>query len=191
MKITLQHKDFTIDVFDDPSFTQTSDSPTSYDKIYQPDKDQDYRPVSQHAIIVYQGNVKIASTILLAVAGATSVTPDSVIIDNDRLITRCCNTVFCLTLPDLTLNWMIEADWATCFSIHTYQDSYITHGETSIARIDRMGNLLWSYSGADIFVCLEEGNPFEMHDNYIELTDFNGGKYQIDYNGEILRRWLR
>ncbi|MBO9202791.1 MULTISPECIES: hypothetical protein [Niastella] len=186
MKTALQYKHLTIEVFDDSSFTQTSDSPTSYDKIYQSEKGKEFVPVSQHAIIVYSDHVKTTSAILLATAGATSVTPDSVLLDNDNLIARCCNTVFCLALPDLNLNWMIEADWATCFSIHNYQDSYITHGETSIARIDRKGDLLWSYSGADIFVCLEEGTSFEMHDNYIELTDFNGRKYKIDFNGETI-----
>ncbi len=165
MKIALKHNDLPVELFDDSLFTQTSDSPTSYDKIYQPVKDKDYEPISQHAIIVYQENIKVASAILVAVAGGTSVTPDSVLIDEGNLIPRCCNTVFCLTLPHLNLNWMIEADWATCFSIHKYQDSYITHGETSIARIDRKGNMLWDYSGAGIFVCPEEGNPFKMYDN--------------------------
>ena len=187
MKFSLHHNGFTIEVMDDPLFTQTLDSPTSYDKIYQPDNNKDYNPVSQCAINVYYDNVKIASAILLVVAGATSVTSDSILIDGDNLITRCCNTVFCLTLPSLNLNWMIETDWTTCFSIHKYQDSYITHGETSVARIDKKGNILWSYSGADIFVCLVEGNPFEMHDNYIELTDFAGSKYKIDYNGQVIK----
>jgi hypothetical protein len=186
MTITLQYKEYRIEMFDDPSFDQTSNNQASYDKVYQPVKEKGYKPVSQHAIIVYHDNIKIESAILLAVAGATSVTSDSVFIDGDYLVTRCCNTVFSLTLPDLTLNWMTEADWATCFSIHKYQDSYITHGETSIARIDRNGNILWSYGGADIFVCLKEGNPFEMHNNYIELTDFNGSKYKIGYNGETI-----
>ncbi|THU38309.1 hypothetical protein FAM09_16670 [Niastella caeni] len=184
MKITLQHKDLTIDFFDDPLFSNSSENSALYHKIYQPGKE--YIPTSQHAVIIYKSYVTISSAILLVAAGATSVTPDSILIDEDNLILRCSNTVFSLTLPDLNLNWMTEADWATCFSIHKYQDSYITHGETSIARIDKKGNILWSYSGADIFVCLEEGNPFEMHDNYIELTDFNGGKYKIDYNGKKL-----
>ncbi|WEK34524.1 MAG: hypothetical protein P0Y53_18715 [Candidatus Pseudobacter hemicellulosilyticus] len=186
MKITLQYKEFTIKVFDDPSFTEESDSPTSYDYIYQPEKDKIYRPVSQHAIIVYQDNVKYASSILLASAGATTILSDSALIDDDNLITRCCNTIFCLTLPQLNLNWMKEADWATCFSIHRYQNSYIIHGETSITRIDKSGNLLWSYSGADIFVCLYEGDPFKMYDNYIALTDWNGGKYEVGYDGETI-----
>ena len=188
MAVTLRHKDFTIEVFDDPAFNQTSGSPASYGKIYQPDKHKDYRPISQHAIIVYHEDVKIASAILLAVAGATSVTADSVLIDGDNLIARCCNTVFSLTIPDLNLNWMTEADWATCFSIHRYRDSYITHGEMSISRIDRNGNILWSYGGADIFVCLQKGNPFEMYDNYIELTDFNGSMYRINYDGGTIDR---
>jgi hypothetical protein len=118
MTVTFRHKDLTIEVFDDSAFTNSPDSPTSYDKVYHPDSDKEYRSVSQTAIIVYRGNTKITSAILLAVAGATSVTTDSAIIDNDNLITRCCNTVFSLTLPDLTLNWMTVADWAICFSIH-------------------------------------------------------------------------
>lgn len=183
MKITLLHKQFTIEVFDD-----TADNNSIYDKMYRPDNDTNYEPVSKHAIVVYQDGVQIASAILLTAAGATTVTEDSIIIDYDHLITRCGNTVFCLTIPDLNLQWMTEADWATCFSIHKYQDSYITHGETSITRIDNKGNLLWSYSGADIFVCLDGRSSFEMHDTYIVLTDFNGGRYEIDYNGETISK---
>ena len=120
MTLTLRHKDWTIEVFDDSAFTNSPDSPTSYAKVYQSDSDEEYLSISQTAIIVYRDNTKITSAILLAVAGATSVTTDSAVIDNDNLITRCCNTVFSLTLPDLTLNWMTVADWATCFSIHKY-----------------------------------------------------------------------
>ncbi|MDF2187912.1 hypothetical protein [Paraflavitalea sp. CAU 1676] len=184
MRVALQHKDLTIEVFDDSSFTETSDSPTSYEKVYR--AGNGYTSVSQHAIIIYRDSVKTTSAILLADAGATSVTSDAVLIDGDNLITRCCNTVFCLSIPELNLIWMAEADWATCFSIHKYQDSYITHGEISVARIDRKGNLLWSYSGTDIFVCLDRGTPFKMHNSHIELTDFSGGKYEIDYNGETI-----
>jgi hypothetical protein len=34
---------------------------------------------------------------------------DSLLIDGDNLIARRSNTVFCFTLPDLNLNWMVEA----------------------------------------------------------------------------------
>jgi len=186
MTVTFQHNDLTIQLFDDSVFRQTADSATSYDKVIQADEDKQYSPTSQHAIKIYRDNNLFSSAIILATGGGTGVHSDTALIDNDNLIIRCCNKLFSLTLPDLVTNWMIEPDWATCFSIHKYQDTYISHGETSIARIDKTGKILWSFGGADIFVCLEEGEPFEMHDTYIALTDFNGSTYKIDYNGNSI-----
>jgi hypothetical protein len=182
MAITLHYKDFRIELFDHASSEDTA----VFNKIYQPEKDQEYQPVSQTGIIVYKGNTVITSALLSAVAGATSVTTDSVIIEGDNLITRCCNSVFSITIPDLKLNWMTEADWATCFSLHPYNDSFITHGEVCISRIDYFGKILWQFSGADIFVNLESDITFEMHDNHIALTDFIGGRYKIDFEGKLI-----
>ena len=186
MTLTLRHNDLTIELFDDSAFNQTADSPTTYDKVIQADKDREYSPTSQHALKLFKDSNLIGSAIILASGGGTGVDSDTALIDNDNLIIRCCNKVFSLTLPELKINWTTEVDWATCFSIHKYQDTYISHGETSIARIDKSGKILWSYGGSDIFVCLEEGNPFEMFDNYIALTDFNGSTYKIDYDGKTL-----
>jgi hypothetical protein len=179
-------QDLTLEIFDDSAFNQTADSPTSYDKVLQSDKDNQYLPTSQHAIKIYKDNSLIRSAIILATGGGTGVDSDTALIDDNNLIIRCCNKLFSLTLPNLDTNWLTEPDWATCFSIHKYQDTYISHGETSIARIDKSGKILWSFGGSDIFVCLYEGNPFEMHDTYIALTDFNGSTYKIDYDGKSL-----
>ncbi|HEY0067256.1 MAG TPA: hypothetical protein VGB46_07835 [Flavisolibacter sp.] len=184
MAIFLQHNDLSVEVFDDDAFRQTSASPTSYDKIIQADTDKEYSPNSQHAIKIYRDDKAIRTAIVLASGGGTGVHEDTALIDEGNLVIRCCNKVFNLSLPELEINWVTEADWATCFSIHKYGDTYITHGELAIARIDRTGRILWKHGGADIFVCLYEGNPFEMHDDHIALTDFNGNKYKIDYNGE-------
>jgi len=186
MAVFLHHNELTVEVFDDSAFTQSVDSPSSYDKVIQVEKDKLYSPNSQHAIKVYKDDKVIKTAIILASGGGTGVHEDTALIDQGNLIIRCCNKLFRLSLPDLNTDWVTEPDWATCFSVHKYQDTYITHGETSIARIDRTGKVLWSYGGADIFVCLYEGNPFKMHDDHIELTDFNGSKYRIDYNGETI-----
>jgi hypothetical protein len=102
------------------------------------------------------------------------------------LIITCCNKLFSLSLPDLSINWAIKPDWATCFSIYFYLDTYIIHGELEVSRINREGEILWSFGGMDIFVCLYEGIPFAMHDNFIDLTDFNGFRYRIDYDGNLI-----
>jgi hypothetical protein len=187
MAVFLRHNGLTIEMFDDTAFTQLSDSPVSYDNVYQADKDKDYEPISQHAIIVYKNNIKQATAILLAAAGATSVTEDSVIIEDNNLITRCCNNLFSLTLPDLHLNWIIQVDWATCFSIHKYKDDFITHGEMSIKRVDKNGKIIWDYGGADIFVTHDGSSSFDMLNNCITAKDFNGSIYKIDYDGKTIK----
>ncbi len=183
MTLTLHQNGLTIDIFDDHA---SIDGSSSYDKVIQVDKDKVYSPNSQHGINVYKDNTLLACAIILASGGGTTVLSDSALIDDNCLIIRCCNKVFSLSLPYLETNWVTEADWATCFSIHKYLDSYISYGETSIAKIDPSGRIVWSFSGADIFVCIEKGTPFEMHDTYIALTDFNGSRYKIDYDGNSL-----
>ena len=186
MKITFQYDNYTIEVFDDFSFSQNPDSGTQYEKIYEPEIDKEFKPSSQHAIVVYNGEKQVSSAILLASAGATSVTHDSALIDNRSLIVRCCNVIFCLTIPQLNLNWLTEADPITCFSIHEYKGTYISHGEISICRIDRQGSILWQYGGKDIFLKLEEDDCFVMNENSITLKDFSGAVYEIDYDGNTL-----
>jgi len=187
MTVTLQHNDLTIELFDDPSYViNSADSPTNYDLVYNGDNYNGHDFPTRHAIRIFRSGELIKSVILLGAGGATGVSSDTALIDNENLIIRCSNQLFSLTLPELNRNWQIKPDWATCFSVNKYHDTYITHGETSIARIDKNGKMLWSFSGTDIFVCLYEGNPFEMHDTYIALTDFNGSEYKIDYEGKSL-----
>lgn len=187
MIVTLQHNDFTIELFDDSSYVVNSiDSPTQYDVVYNGDNYDGQDFPAKHAIKVFKGRQHIKSAILLGAGGATGISSDAAFVDNENLIIRCSNQVFSLTLPELSKNWQVKADWVTCFSIHKYQDTYIVHGEMSISRIDRMGKILWSHGGADIFVCLYEGSPFEMHEDFISMTDFNGSKYKIDYDGNSI-----
>jgi hypothetical protein len=60
------------------------------------------------------------------------------IIEDKRLLICCSDSIFCLSIPDLTLLWRTRADEATCFEILKYQDSYIVHGELEILRLDKM-----------------------------------------------------
>ena len=186
MAVFLHYSELTIEVFDDTTSTHSANSSTLYDKVIQVEKDRQYSPNSQHAIKVRNGERVIKTGIILASGGGTGVDEESALIDQGNLIIRCCNKLFSLSLPELDINWVIEPDQATCFSVHQYKDTYITHGELSVARVDRSGKELWRYGGADIFVCLDEGNPFEMRESHIALTDFNGSKYRIDYDGNSL-----
>lgn len=82
------------------------------------------------------------------------------------------------SLSKFSLNWHLEVDEATCFGIHYSEskDAYISHGETTIARFDLSGRLVWQESGRDIF---SEG--FRLTPSFIEAIDFDENIYQFDY----------
>jgi hypothetical protein len=183
MRICLKHNNFDIEIFDGSAFNPNRDSSTSYNKIYWQEEDQLYSPSSKHAVEVYKEGQKIESAILLGIHGTTSVTNDCYVLSDDSLTIRCSHKIYSFSIPSLQLHWMTQADWATCFSIHRYKDSFITHGELSICRFDFNGNKLWSFGGRDIFISLYGPSAFTMCDDFIELTDFNGSRYKIDYDG--------
>jgi hypothetical protein len=186
--ITLQFKDFTIELFDDPLYAEGSaDSPTMYDIVYTSDKNREYSFPTKHAIRVSLDGITYKTAILMEAGGATGIYSDAALIDDDCLIIRCSNQLYSLKLPGLEINWAVSPDWATCFSVHKFKESYIVHGECAISRINKDGEILWSYSGADIFVTIyNDGPEFKMNENDIELMDFTGSKYRIDYDGNTL-----
>ncbi len=186
MAITLSHDSLTIEIFDDPAFEESSADKNQYDKVIELESEKHIRISVRHGIKVYQNEKLVSSAIIIGHGGVTSARNGAALIDQDNLIICCSNNVFSLSLPQLKVNWSTQADWVTCFSIHQYKDSFISEGEMSVARIDRTGMVLWSYSGADIFVCPDEGVPFEMHEDFIALTDFEESTYKIDYDGNTI-----
>ena len=105
---------------------------------------------------------------------------------NDSLFVRCSNIIVRLSIPQLALIWMTAVDPITCFSMHYYQNTLITHGELTVCRIDMNGNILWEFGAGDILLRIDGDNCFNMNPNSISLQNFNGDKFEIDYNGKLL-----
>jgi hypothetical protein len=180
-------KEYKIEIINEEDYIAGSaDNRFKYDLIYQHPEDEGYRPTSKHGIKVYKDGL-YKNAIVLCTGGCTGVNPNSAMIDDENLLICCCNKVFSLQLPDLGLNWITEADMATCFSIYQYDDSYIIHGEVNICRISRDGEIQWKQSARDIFVSIDNaGTTFKMHDDYIELMDWGGFRYKLFYDGSIV-----
>lgn len=174
-----------IDIYDDPTFTEgAADNTTVYDFVYF-DKSKYYFP-SVYGIKIFQEGTLIKSAVIGSIGGGTAIHDNSTIIESDRLLVCCSDTIFCLSIPDLTLLWHTQADQATCFEIYKYQDSYIIHGEFEISRLDKDGKILWQRSGADIFTTLDGKDNFVITDNYILATDWENRKYKFDFNGQLI-----
>lgn len=177
---------YRIDIYDDQTFTEGSaDNIIQYDFVYF-DKSEYHFP-SVFGIKVFQDDILLKSAVIGSISGGTAIHDTSTIIENDRLLVCCSDTIFCLSIPDLTLLWRTQADQSTCFEIYKYKDSYIIHGELEISKLDKNGKILWQQSGADIFTTLEGKDDFLINDNYILATDWENRKYKFDFNGKIIK----
>lgn len=179
-----QYKDLTIEVLDEPTYKFGS-SNNNYSKHYFGDGALEY-PTSKHGIKIYQDDQVIDSCIIIGSGGATGVHKNSSLLDNDQLLLCCCDTIFCVTLPDLELNWKTKADQATCFQIFGHQGEYIIHGELHVAKIDKDGIIKWKFGGADIFVSIDNEEEFKIENDGISLTDFGKTIYKIDFDGKLI-----
>ena len=184
--LRLSFDKYEVELVNESEYTfNSSDNAFNYHLVYQ--DNQPYQG-SKHGIKVFLNGGIYQSAIVKASGGATGIYYDSAIVDNHNLLVCCSNQIFCLSLPDLNLNWMTKVDMATCFGIYKTDDTIITWGEMTIARLDRSGNILWSTGFRDIIFKLDDsdGSAFLLRDKFVEITDFAGNKYKVDFDGKII-----
>ena len=180
------YNDLTIEVLDEPTYKfGSTDNNFNYSKHYFGNGATEY-PTSKHGIKLYQDGQIIDNCIIIGSGGATVIHQNSSLLDKDQLLICCCDTVFCITLPNLKIEWKTQADQATCFQIFKQQDAYIVHGELQVAKLDKDGKIKWEFGGADIFVSLDNEEEFKIVNDGILLTDFAKTKYKIDFNGNLM-----
>lgn len=179
--IGLYHLEITSEISYDGGTAYSLDQ---YDAVYL--NEDHYEPTSLHTIKLYQGGKLIKNVLIGAVGGGTGIHKSSQVIEQERMIICCGDTIFCLFLPELALLWKTKADWATCFEIFKYLDDYIVHGEVDISRIDKNGKIMWQQSGADIFTTVEGKDDFILTEDHILAIDWEYRKYKFDFDGNVL-----
>lgn len=175
---------YRIEIFKDENINVSStDNVNQYDLDYI-DK-SDYQPSTVIGIKLYINEKQLNSAVIGATGGGTGIGENSTIIEYDRILICCSDSIFCLSIPNLALLWRRQADEATCFEIFKYQDSYIVHGELNISRLNKNGEILWQQSGADIFTTLDGKDDFKLTENFILATDWEYRKYKFYYDGIV------
>jgi len=148
--------------------------------------DTQYRPSSMIIIEVSEGDTLLKKVLIGATGGGTRVSETSFVYETEKLVICCCDAIFCLSIPELTLKWNTQADMATCFQIFKYHSDYIIHGEMEVSRVSPNGQIVWSQGGADIFLTLDSKQDFRITDEGIFVTDFEYRKYHWDFDGNYL-----
>jgi hypothetical protein len=181
MSLSLPYRDFSVCLYDDSQFDpESADNPITYDHAYWDQLHSDYFLVSRHGIRVLENDQTIKTAIVMAAGGATHIHERSALVDGSNLVVCCSDTVFCLSLPLLTLSWSTKADQATCFGIYQFQDTYIIHGELEITRLDRQGIVQWKFSGSDILITPNDREVIQIIGSKATVKNWEGTTYLLD-----------
>lgn len=132
---------------------------------------------SRHGVTVRHREREIASCIVLATGGGTTVHRRSAVVHGNGLYLAVGNRVCALELLSLRLNWHLEADVATCFGLVAVPGhaGLISHGELEIVRLAFDGTVLWRQGGRDIFT-----GKLTVDTTGVEVADWNGDRYWFD-----------
>ena len=162
----------------------SSDNLFNYDVVYFDQSEYDFP--TRIGLKTFENGDLIRSAIIGSIGGGTGIHENSQLIEHDRIVICCSDSLFCLSIPDLNLIWKTKADQATCFELFKFEDSYIVHGEMEISRIDLNGKIMWQRSGADIFTTAEGTDDFQITKSYIRATDWENRTYKFDFEGTII-----
>ena len=138
---------------------------------------------SQFAISVLKGETQLESALIAAEGGTTSIHKTSQVVEQNKLLICCGDTVFCLAIPSLQLHWKTKVDEVTAFEIYKIKNGYIIHGELTISRIDKNGKIHWQKSGSDIFTTLDGKDDFSIKEGVIHAKDWQNRTYKWDFDG--------
>ncbi len=181
--MVLKYVDFEIELVNDEHYTiGSADNTTKYDFEYN----GDLKSTTKHGVLLKKHGEIVKSVILFGDKGQTSIHQRSAVVFDDMLIVCVSNLVFCLYLPSLELRWVSEIDEVTCLQIFKTSESYLIHGEMAITRIAFTGDVIWSYSGEDIFVSPNESENIKLTAHGIEIADWGGKNYLLGYDGVLI-----
>lgn len=184
--VELYFDEFKIVLSDESDYSPNStDNLITFDKIYSDGESEIYHS-TKHGIKFYKDEKLLGDALICAVGGATGIHENSAVIINGNILICCADKIFSLSLPNLNLNWMKEVDDATCFQIFNTKNGIFVHGELQASRIDETGNIIWSEGFADILVTPDGKDSFILHDDFIEIEDWNHRKYKLDFDGNFI-----
>lgn len=187
MKIS--YENYEIEIREESNYTfNSTDNLRQFEKVYFEGKNHEDRfyPNNKYSVIVYQDAEEISSAVICEIGGKTSITGKTFVIDGDKIWICIGDKVYCLTIPKLELVWCKKLDYVTVFSINKLENDFIIHGELEIKRITKSGEIVWYFSGRDIWINMEGKTELQIENDRIKLFDFESNEYNINFNGKLI-----
>lgn len=167
---------YTLEMRDEPMHSfGSSDNARNYD--HELLLSGRYTATSKHGVILFDGDIPVASLVIGTGAGATGVHEQSAILADGVCFAVVGPELVCLAVPTCAVRWHHEADSATCFGVHLSptEQAVVVHGELEVSKWTFDGQLVWRFGGADIFT-----GALSITGQTVIVSDFEGRVYRID-----------
>ena len=176
-QLSISQDEFALTLVNEENYSQSfADSHFSYD--------HEYISQSKERITTKIGVRSSGKSVLLMASGGVSGIHERCYLIKDKVIyILVSHTAFCLTLPDLELEWLTKVDEVSCFEIFDIGEGLVIHGELEITRLSYSGKIKWQRSGSDIFTSIDGSDGFKIEDGLIHAGSWDGRKYLFDFNG--------
>lgn len=183
----LQNDHYTVTITVDDTFTVDSTDNPKYDYVYNPANNR--RGDSRTFCISVNGK----NTCRMALVGdfLSNVT-DCAVLENDILTVLQNEHITVINLQNNEVVTCKKLDvFGSNFSIYRIIGGYLIYGEIEILKLDGELNIVWNFSGRDIFVSISGKNAFELMENSIRLYDFEDNFYELDFDGHLISEVLK
>ncbi|HEY1045711.1 MAG TPA: hypothetical protein VGF79_04685 [Bacteroidia bacterium] len=129
----------------------------------------------------------VSACLLGATGEATGVSDLTVLMCDECVLVSCADSVFCLSLPDLNLNWKVKADVVTCLGLYQIGSNYLIHGAFEISMLDEEGNCLWNLSSKGISWDFYNGiEKLSLERDYFKVWDWDKRMFCFNFEGELV-----
>ncbi len=165
----------------DETFTVESANNKPYDLIWDPyhKEDSGFYKVFAIEVDLYYKVMRIA-----LIGDFYSRDDDCAVLEGEILTVLQNDTISQINVKESTLIFTQKYDCIGCnYGIYKVKKGYLIYGEIEILMLDFEFNIMWTFSGRDIFASVTGKKAFELCEDRVKLYDFEDNFYVIDYNG--------
>jgi hypothetical protein len=180
-----QFQNYKLDIFVDDTYSfDSTDNKNHYDHIY-PNENSIYQGASL-AFVLKENDRTIKSAVVKANSKIVTISKESLVVKENKLWILVANEIFLFELSTFSFIKNKELDMGANFAIYNLVTDFLVHGEMEIFRITKELDVIWQFSGADMWVNLNGKKEVQIFDNNILLTDFNDANYTLDFDGNLI-----
>ncbi len=161
-----------------------SEELNSFDYVFDP---EDRKTNEFYYVFSVKVEKKDRMFTIVLIGSFFAIDDQCAVLEGSTLTVLMDDEIFVLDLESISLVRHTVIGRESYFAIYPVENGYIIHGEETILRLNKDFDQVWRFGGSDIFATPDVRKvPFAITDDKIFLEDWNGYKFTLDFDGNLL-----